>query len=248
MRMENGRGSLVWYRLRGLGLTCLCSLVFFIGAYLNNQKNAEVSTVVNGQRQPLYQVQTEERKVTLTFDTAGENKYVQGILDTLSACGVKAVFFVTGEWAQKYPEEMKKIAEGGHDIGSFGQSYRDMADFTKQEIKETLQMSAETIKELTGNEVELFRAPYGKYSNEQIETAELLGYTIVGWSIDSEDWKNYGMDSVIGNVTQSEHLENGAVIRMHSDAEDTVQSLESVISGLRELGYEPVSLTELTAL
>lgn len=246
MRMENGRG-LVWYRLRGLGLTCLCSLVFFIGAYLNNQKNEEVSTAVNGQRQPLYQVRTEERKVALTFDTTGGNRCIQEILDTLAGCGVKATFFVTGEWAGSYPEELKRITEGDHDIGCFGQKYVDMTEFTKQEIKETLQISAETVRELTGHEVRLFRAPYGKYSNEQIETAELLGYTVIGWSIDSEDWKNYGMDSVIGKVTQSEHLENGAVIRMHGDAEDTVQSLEAVISGLREMGYEPVSLTELAA-
>ena len=67
----------------------------------------------------------------------------------------------------------------------------------------------------------------------------------VQWDVDSEDWKNYGVDSIIQKVTQHKHLGNGSIILMHNGAEYTAAALEAVITGLQSQGYELVPVSGL---
>ena len=52
-------------------------------------------------------------------------------------------------------------------------------------------------KELTGQNYVLFRPPYGDYNNLLIQTATECGYLSIQWDIDSLDWKDYGVQSII---------------------------------------------------
>lgn len=242
-RAETG-AAILWYRLRGLGLVGLCSLVFFAGAYINNQKSVEAGNIFYGNSMPVCSVQTEKKQAALTFDTVGDAD-VRNILDILSKDQIRAAFFVTGEWAENHPEEIRAIADAGHDIGSYGMNYIDMGKLTKTEINEELTQAHEAVQELTGVEMNLCRAPYGDCSGNLLETAQLNHYLTVQWDVDSGDWKDYGQDAVIANVTQSGNLKNGSVIRMHSGAKYTAQSLDAVIRGLQEMGYELVPVSQL---
>ena len=102
-----------WYRLRGLGLLCLCSLLFFGGKWISEQKSVTVSSAVNGRELPVYCVQTNEKKAALTFDAAWGNEQTDVILKILDAYQVKATFFLTGGWVDAYPEDVKKIYAAG---------------------------------------------------------------------------------------------------------------------------------------
>lgn len=193
----------------------------------------------------MYCVQTEEKKVALTFDAAGGKGDTQKILDILAAHQVQAAFFVTGEWVENYPEDVKKIAAAGHDIGSYGQTCKNMSKFTEKEAEEALMTVHENVKILTGIDLDLFRPPYGVYSNTLINTAEKNGYLTVLWNVDSEDWKDYGAESILRSVTQNPDLENGSIIRMHSEAKYTAEALEAVIDGLQREGYTLVTVSQL---
>ena len=243
--MEKKQYQIAWYRLRGLGLICLCSLVFFIGAYVTNQKSITASSTVNGRRVPVSCVQTPEKKVALTFDTVWGNDGIGVILNILEKYGAKATFFVTGNWADQYPEDVKAIAAAGHEVGNYSQSYQDMSGMSKSEIQRELQTVYDKVWKLTGQEVKLFRAPYGAYDNELIDTVKMSGYLPVTWNVDSEDWKDYGIESVIQKVTKSPHLGNGSIVLMHSDAKYMPQALEAVVTGLQEQGYELVPVQQL---
>ncbi len=237
--------AVLWYRLRGMGLVSLCSLVFFVGAYLNNQRSVAAGTVISGSAMPVCSVQTEKKQVSLTFDAAGDAGGVRDILEILDVNQVRAAFFVTGRWAQEHPAEIREIAEAGHDIGSLGMNGTDMGRLTKTEISRELEQAHEAVRELTGVEMKLCRAPYGNCSSALLETARLNHYLTVQWDVDSGDWKDYGQDAVIAKVTQNDSLKNGSVIRMHSGAKYTAQALDAVIRGLREMGYEAVPVSQL---
>lgn len=241
---EETDATILWYRLRGLGLVGLCSLVFFAGAYINNQKSVEAGNIIYGNSMPVCSVQTEKKQAALTFDTVGDAD-VRNVLDVLSENQIRAAFFVTGEWAQDHPEEIRAVADAGHDIGSYGMNYTDMGQLTKTEINEELTQAHEKVKELTGIEMNLCRAPYGDCGSNLLETAQMNHYLAVQWDVDSGDWKDYGQDAVIANVTQNKNLKNGSVIRMHSGAKYTAQSLDAVIRGLKEMGYELVPVSQL---
>jgi peptidoglycan/xylan/chitin deacetylase (PgdA/CDA1 family) len=62
----------------------------------------------------------------------------------------------------------------------------------------------------------------------------------VVWDVDSEDWKDYGADSIIKSVVDNKNLGNGSIILMHNDTLYTAGALEAVITGLEEKGYEIV--------
>lgn len=243
--MEERENHIAWYRLRGLGLVCLCSLLFFFGAYVANQSSVAVSSTVNGRELPVYCVQTDKKQAALTFDAAWGNDDTQTILKILEKYNVRATFFVTGGWVDSYPEDVVRIVSAGHDLGNHSQSHKNMSDLTKTEIQEEIQQVHEKVQKLTGIEMNLFRAPYGDYDNELIETVRMSGYLPIQWDVDSEDWKNYGIDSIIRKVTKNEHLGNGSIILMHNGADYTAQALEAVITGLQGQGYELVPVSQL---
>lgn len=64
-------------------------------------------------------------------------------------------------------------------------------------------------------------------------------------SVDSLDWKDYGVDSIVKTVLEHKALKNGSIILMHNGAKYTAQALPKVIEGLQNMGYEIVPISEL---
>ena len=234
-----------WYRLRGLGLLCLCSFVFFFGAYLANQRSLAVSGGAGAQILPVSHVQREDGRLALSFDLAKGSGSVRMILDILEKYHAKATFFVTKTWAETHQEEVREIAEAGHDLGSRGADRRSMAGQPREEISAELKGVRDTLRDLTGISVNLFRAPYGEYDVTLLGVLNAEGYVPVRWNIDSEDWKDYGVESVLQKVLESEELSAGSIVRLHGGAEYTGQALEALVAGLQEKGYELAAVSQL---
>lgn len=150
-----------------------------------------------------------------------------------------------GYWVDKYPDEVKKIAEAGHDLGNHSATHPHMSQLSSEQIAEELTATGEKVKNLTGVEMNLFRAPFGEYTNDVISTAEKCGYYTVQWDVDSLDWKEYGVDSEINQVLNHKHLSNGSIILFHNDAKYTPDALGTIIKGLKDKGYEIVPISEL---
>ena len=74
-----------------------------------------------GKELPIYCVETDENKVAITINCAWNADDIDLILETLDKHQVKLTLFMVGDWVDKYPEAVKKIAEAGHEIRkSFG--------------------------------------------------------------------------------------------------------------------------------
>lgn len=87
-------------------LVCL----FILGTCVGAVREISVSNTVNGRELPIYSVETEAKRVALSFDATWGNEYMKQILDVLDKYDVKATFFLTGNWVGKYPEDVKQIA------------------------------------------------------------------------------------------------------------------------------------------
>ena len=57
-------------------------------------------------------------KVALTFDDGPDPVYTPRILEILARWGVSATFFMVAENARRYPEVVKQVVAGGHEVGS----------------------------------------------------------------------------------------------------------------------------------
>jgi len=221
-------------------------LIAIVGFGANVLPNAvTVSNTITKSVMPIYCVKTDEKKVALTFDCAFENDDTQKILDILDKYNIKATFFLTGDWIEKYPEEVKKLAAAGHDIGNHSENHKDMTELTREECVNEIMGIHDEVAGLTGIEMTLFRAPYGDYNKTVLDTAKECGYDAIQWDIDSQDWKDHGVDSILNRVLKNKNLGNGSIILMHNGAKFTPEALGLVIAGLQDKGFEIVPVSKL---
>ena len=194
---------------------------------------------------PIYSVDTDKPVLALTFDSAWGDEDLPDILSILEKHNVTATFFVTGEWAQKYPNAIKLIHEKGHEIGNHGNTHKHMPQISKLEMIQEIQACHNIVYELTGTDMTLFRAPYSDWNADVVYATQSMGYSAINHSVDSLDWKDYGIDSIVQTVCQHENLENGSIILLHNGATYTKDALDTLLTNLEEQGYSFVKVSDL---
>lgn len=203
------------------------------------------SATVGDRELPIYCVDTAEKKVALSFDAAWGAEDFESIMSTLDKHKVKVTFFMTGGWVSDNPECVKELVKKGHDLGNHSEHHYDMTTISQAEKESELQAVHDRVKELTGYEMFLFRPPYGAYDNAVVKTAYQMKYYPIQWSVDSLDWKDYGVESIIDTVCNHKALEPGAIILCHNGAKYTAQALDTMLTTLEEKGYTIVPVSEL---
>ncbi len=219
---------------------CIC-----IYCITQKEEGMEVGNTYGDRKLPIYCVETDQKVVALSFDAAWGNEDTLEILEILERQDVKVTFFMTGGWVEAYPEDVKMIYEAGHDLGNHSENHLNMSELSMTEIEEEIMLVHNRVKELTGCEMCLFRPPYGDYDNDVITGVENCGYYAVQWSVDSLDWKDYGVDSIIQTVTCHKNLGCGSIILCHNGAKYTADALEEMIIALKEQGYTFVKISDL---
>ena len=161
------------------------SIIMIIGVGIRILPDAVTVSNINSKRDlPIYCVDTEDNHISLSFDAAWGNDDTKRILDILEKYNVKVTFFMTGEWIEKYPEDVKAIAKAGHDLGNHSENHKQMSQLTKEECVEEIMKVHQRVKELTGMEMNLFRPPYGDYNNTLMKAARECGYYTIQWDVD----------------------------------------------------------------
>lgn len=189
------------------------------------------------------------KQIALTFDDGPDTRFTPQVLDVLEKHEVKATFFLVGARVAALPDITRQINEYGHIIGSHSywhpKLYQESSERLDWEIRETDQ----AIVEIIGYRPSLFRPPYGGLTASIVEQLGAQGKSIVGWSVDSEDWRQLPAQEVEDNILNTVHP--GAIILMHSagdwtqDLSGMVTALDSLIPKLKQQGYELVTIPEL---
>ena len=229
--------SLTFYQQGNLALTASSMRIF--------QAEGTASHLSGKRQLPIYCVQTDKPQVALSFDAAWGNEDTAQIMDILAKHNVKVTFFMTGGWVESFPEDVKYIASQGHDLGNHSENHKNMSQLSDEEIRSELQKVHDKVKTLTGQDMTLFRPPYGDYDDQVVTVSRDMGYYPVQWDVDSLDWKDYGTESIIKTVLNHKHLGNGSIILMHNGAKYTPAALDAVITGLQDAGYELVPISQL---
>ena len=158
---------------------------------------------------------------------------------------VPATFFLVGEWAEKYPESVKALHEAGHSIQNHSSTHPYLTKCSPQEIAGEMEHCNDLIEAITGIRPTLHRCPYGDYNDTVVNTIRSLGMEVIQWDVDSLDWKDYGVDSIIETVVGHKHLGNGSIILCHNGAKYTAKALDTMLTKLKDAGYEFVPISEL---
>lgn len=176
--------------------------------------------------------------VALTFDD-GPGKYTDRLLDVLNENGAKATFFVLGPNVSNYPDTVARMTLEGHEIGIHGYSHTSFKKLTIDEMLEEIELTNDLIEEAGATPSSIVRPPYGSYNQEILEN---LDYTVMYWTVDTEDWKTRDKDCIIEEINSS--IKEGSVILMHDIHECSVEAIEELLPSLTET-YEFVTLDEL---
>ena len=209
-----------------------------------NMSTAQILPTSSSERAlPIYKVKTEENKVALTMNCAWSAEDIDRILETLEKNEVKITFFIVGEWAEKYPETVKKIYEAGHEIGTHSNTHPHVEQLSAEKNLEEIKLGVEKLQKITGEKTRLYRTPYGEYNDTVINTARENGYYTIQWNIDTLDYKGLTGDEMWGRI--KEKLQKGSIILTHNGTGHTADSLDMLLKNIKTNGYQVTTVSDL---
>ncbi len=207
----------------------------------------EVSTLKADHRL-LYNGDTTQLEVALTFDDGPNPYYTPEVLDVLQRYKVKATFFCVGSLVTAYPGLVQQEYAAGHTVGNHSWSHPQLPLLSGTQIQRQLGNTSNAIKKILGVPPTFFRPPYGAYDGKVLTLMNSMGLTTVMWNVDPRDWSRPGTNVIINRVVYQ--TGRGSIILMHDgggNRSQTVMALPSIIENLRSQGFTFVTLPQLVA-
>ncbi len=200
---------------------------------------------------------TAGKKVVLTFDDGPSDLYTPQILKILAEKKVKATFFLVGKHVENFPDVTRQIVEEGHEVGNHTYGHITVPNSAPPQLTAQIVRTNLLILQNAGVYPQYLRPPRGLYDMRMRRIAKLLGQVIILWSLSSQDWHPRATtEGVIRRVL--ERTSPGDIILFHdsgslyssegSSRRPTVEALGPIIDGLREKGFEIVTMEEFIAL
>lgn len=184
-----------------------------------------------------------ERVVSLTFDTSGSNKNIRELAQILFRLGVKATFFITGDFADSFPESVQLLHNNGHEIMNMSDNISGLVSLQRGKAVKKINRCGDIIQAVTGNRPVLFRPPDGEYDQALLETVFELEMLPIKWDVDSHDKIGLDPQGIIKRVTSL--AASGSIIRFNTDGDHTLEALPTVIETLRDRGYTFILVSDM---
>ena len=185
-------------------------------------------------------VDSEQKKIALTFDDGPHPFYTEQLLDGLKERGVVVTFFVTGEHADLHPDIIKRMQEEGHLIGNHTYSHIQLRQGNRQEFEEELRLTSQVIEEITGVETLYVRPPYGSWDKSLEKELNMIP---VLWTVDPLDWCSDDVGSIVRRVTGI--VDENDIILMHDYFATSVTAALQIVDELLVQGYSFVTVEEI---
>ncbi|MBD7910071.1 MULTISPECIES: delta-lactam-biosynthetic de-N-acetylase [Clostridium] len=191
---------------------------------------------------------TSQKTLYLTFDEGYEKGYTSAILDTLKELEVPAAFFVVKPYIDNEPDLIRRMVDEGHLVCNHSNHHHSMPSVHNiEKFNSELNDVEEAYKSLIGEDMpKFFRPPMGKYSKESLEKTKELGYKTIFWSFAYKDWfvnDQPSEDYAIKKIENGVHP--GGIILLHAVSKTNMKVLKTVLTDLKNEGYEFKSLSEL---
>ncbi len=171
------------------------------------------------------------------------NEDTQELIDILGRYGVRATFFVVGDWVDKYPESVQALHDAGHEVMNHSNTHAHMNQLSAQEIIADVEACNDKIEAVTGVRPTLIRPPYGEYNDQVISAIRSIGMEPIQWDVDSLDWKEISAQEIAQRVTS--RVQSGSIVLFHNAALHTPEALPGILECLLQEGYTFVPVSEL---
>lgn len=146
-----------------------------------------VGTQAKGKCLPIYCVDRADNKIAITFDVAWENSNTEELIRILDEYDAEATFFITGDWCDRYPEDVKKFYDAGHEIQNHSDQHPHVEGINVNDLISDTKECSRKIEMITGESPTLYRAPYGEYDDSLLTTIEGMGMAVIQWDVETVD-------------------------------------------------------------
>lgn len=199
------------------------------GALLYNQKFGGYDAIFLAEDKPV---------VYMTFDEGYEYGLTPTFLSILKEKGVKGLFFVTYDFANRQPELVQQIIDEGHVLGNHSWSHKNYSTLTPKQAAEDLMKLHDYIKENFDYEMKYFRFPSGNFNEQSLAVVQSMGYKSVFWSFAYKDWLT---DDQPDPAASEDKIVNAAcpgnIYLLHAVSQTNADVLGNVIDRIRDAGY-----------
>lgn len=168
----------------------------------------------------IWQVQTSEKDIYLSFDDGPHPIATPFVLDLLKRYQAKATFFCIGKNVALYPALYNRIIKEGHAVGNHSFDHLNGWKTTPAVYIDNIEQAQQLINS------NLYRPPYGKITFKQIQllTKRAKAFKVIMWSVLSADFDT----TVSNNKCLQNVLKNtgkGSIIVFH-DSEKALEKLQ----------------------
>lgn len=177
--------------------------------------------------------------IALTYDD-GPSAFTPELLDTLASRHANATFYMIGGYAEGSRDLVARAAAEGNEIGSHTMNHKTLTKIPIEEARAQVRDAAAALAAASGQSVATYRPPYGEI-NAAAQAA--IDMPAVLWSIDTNDWRKPGQQALYERTVPP--ARPGQIVLFHDTHADTVQAAGAIIDGLRNRGFEPVTVSEL---
>ena len=220
-------------------------------AYLKNMKD-KLGDAVDGD------IPEADVYIALTFDdgpTGKKDGYPNGLtnylLDGLKQRGAVATFLMVGERVSEVSDVLPRMVNEGHELGNHTMNHPmcHLTGLGTDDIRSQIDDATNAIKDIAGQAPQVLRPVGGGVNSDVKAVAAELGYPIINWSVDTEDWKYRDADHVKKVIV--EQAQDGDVVLMHDLYETSVRGALAAIDELQsrtDKTYAFVTVSQLAAI
>ncbi len=228
-------------------------VLLILGVNLSSGLYAVKSSVWYGPR--------EKPLIALTFDDGPHPIFTTKLLKLLKEYDVKATFFVVGAPCLYYPDIIRQIDEGGHELANHSFSHQRLDSLSRDEIRLELESTNDILWSLTGKKMKYFRPPGGRYNKVVIEEVDRLGLKMIMWDVNAGDYRQplpiakkspYPYASPFFQRSSSRMYRQvmrqtraGSILLFHNITGETLKVLPRVIEDNQKKGLKFATLSEL---
>lgn len=180
----------------------------------------------------------------LTFDDGPMPPNTTAVLDLLDKYHAKATFFVVGSMVAAYPETLRDIIARGHIVGNHTWNHKSLKGLSRPRFNSQVERTDQAIATALGDtatkdgNARYLRPPYGATDRNTKRFAAGLGYHIMMWDVDPQDWRRPEATAITRHVLK--HARPGAVILLHDgggNRSHTLAALRKLLPELKSEGY-----------
>lgn len=192
-----------------------------------------------------------EYKIALTFDVCQAEGDLAGydaeIVNVLNETQTPATFFLGGEWMRDHQAETLGLANNSlFELGNHSWSHSDFSAITPDEMNKEILLAQQYMYNLLGYQTNLFRLPYGTYSEDALNVIGENGLYTIQWDdVSGDPDPNIDAERMTDWVLQQ--IQPGTIIIMHANGRGwhTAEALPTIIQAIRQQGYTLVTISDL---